>query len=263
MNRRVVVTVIDDQGRTVSAAGVGEAIRPWSRPSPGMTDCCSEVLSRLDKLDDIAKILKDLADQNADLRRQLDALKQAQQVLESKANQPPAVRPPRRLVPWPPAPLPKQTAPKFQAMGVNVGQDSNGNTPRPARAAFRPFRRSLRVPGAGRISVLQGREGRPVGPRFGGPHRPFPGRPVRQLQDVALSGNQNGGTLGQAALTLDYIFKYGQSGVRDLRVPEQRRDQQRGGVLANGVTWPDLFTQRFPAGGESGGRQLVVRPVGQ
>ena len=27
MNRRVVVTVMDDQGRTVSAAGVGDAIR--------------------------------------------------------------------------------------------------------------------------------------------------------------------------------------------------------------------------------------------
>ena len=58
MNRRVVLTVTDDQGRTVSAAGVGEAIRAIEPPKPaasGMTDCCSEVLKRLDKLDDIAK----------------------------------------------------------------------------------------------------------------------------------------------------------------------------------------------------------------
>src|SRR5262249_53367785 len=68
MNRRVVVTVTDDQGRTVSAAGVGEAIKAIEPPKPqaaGMTDCCNEVLKRLDKLDDIAKLLKDLADQNA------------------------------------------------------------------------------------------------------------------------------------------------------------------------------------------------------
>src|SRR5271170_2560253 len=89
MNRRVVLTVMDDQGRTVSAAGVGDAIRAIEPPKPqGMTDCCSEVLRRLDKLDDIAKLLKDLADQNADLKKQLDGLKQAQQVLESKVNQP-------------------------------------------------------------------------------------------------------------------------------------------------------------------------------
>src|ERR1700684_2640385 len=64
MNRRVMLTVMDDQGRTVSAAGVGEAIRAIepAKPAPAMADCCADVLRRLDKLDDIAKMLKDLAD---------------------------------------------------------------------------------------------------------------------------------------------------------------------------------------------------------
>src|SRR5215471_12426646 len=59
MNRRVVITVTDDQGRVVSdTASVGQAIRAIEQPKPaGMTDCCSEVLKRLDKLDDIAKLL--------------------------------------------------------------------------------------------------------------------------------------------------------------------------------------------------------------
>src|ERR1700691_2100207 len=91
MNRRVVLTVMDDQGRTVSAAGVGDAIRAIEPPKPaqaaGLTDCCTEVLRRLDKLDDIAKLLQNLADQNAALQKQLDALKQNQQVIESKVNQ--------------------------------------------------------------------------------------------------------------------------------------------------------------------------------
>jgi hypothetical protein len=97
MNRRVALTVTDAQGRTVSAGGPGDAIRAIAQPAPAPAatnpDCCNEVLKRLDKLDDIAKMLKDLGDQNADLRKQLadlkaaqDAMKQGQQVLESKVN---------------------------------------------------------------------------------------------------------------------------------------------------------------------------------
>ena len=65
-----------------------------------MTDCCTEVLKRLDKLDDIARLLKDLADQNAQLKKDLDALKNQQAVLESKVNQPP---PAPGAMPAPPA----------------------------------------------------------------------------------------------------------------------------------------------------------------
>src|SRR5262249_35217982 len=51
MNRRVAVAVMDEQGRTVSAAGVGDAIRAIEPAKPtqtaGLQDCCSEVLRRL------------------------------------------------------------------------------------------------------------------------------------------------------------------------------------------------------------------------
>src|ERR1700722_8474742 len=98
MNRRVSLTVTGEDGRTISAAGSpGQAIRAIapSTPTPaGMTDCCSEVLKKLDRLDDIAKMLKDLGDQNGDLKKQLNDLKAAQQVLESKVNQPPPPAPP-------------------------------------------------------------------------------------------------------------------------------------------------------------------------
>ena len=111
----------------------GEAIRAICTrpPAAGVADCCNEVLKRLDKLDDIAKMLKDLGDQNADLKQQLDDLKAAQQVLESKVNQPP---PPRR-----PAAYRREVGhevtkeidgeePKFQMLGMNVGMDDTGNT---------------------------------------------------------------------------------------------------------------------------------------
>src|SRR5579862_3453309 len=59
MNRRVVLTVMDAQGRTVGAGGAGDAIRALNAapaPAPAANaDCCNEVLKRLDKLDDIAK----------------------------------------------------------------------------------------------------------------------------------------------------------------------------------------------------------------
>jgi len=98
MNRRVAMTVLDDKGQPVGAGGAGDAIR--AMPQGGMADCCSEVLKRLDKLDEIQRLLKDLADQNAALRKEVgdlksaqdslkagqDALKQGEQVLESKLN---------------------------------------------------------------------------------------------------------------------------------------------------------------------------------
>src|SRR5258708_6662997 len=85
MNRRVVLTVTDEQGRTVSAGGAGDAIRALSQPDPNAkaaADCCNEVLKRLDKLDEIAKMLRDLADQNAALRKELADLRQAEQDLQ-------------------------------------------------------------------------------------------------------------------------------------------------------------------------------------
>src|SRR6202158_1883661 len=44
MNRRVALTVLDDQGRTVGAGGAGDAIRAMQPAPAGVTDCCSEVL---------------------------------------------------------------------------------------------------------------------------------------------------------------------------------------------------------------------------
>ncbi len=245
MNRRVVVTVMDDQGRTVSAAGVGEAIRAIEPPKAGMTDCCSEVLRRLDKLDDIAKALKDLADQNADLRRQLAALRQAEQVLESKANQPAA-----------PAPAPVTTAaavdtsrnePKFQSMGLNVGQDSRGSTTASAKGRFfGAFAEHYAFQAQGEyIYTREDKEGQldlGLVDRIGR----FQAGVFSSFKYVSLEGNQSGGTLGQAAVTLDYIFPWGKVGLfGTYAFMNNALINSEAAVLANGVTSPDLFTQRY------------------
>src|SRR5579862_3314811 len=132
MNRRVVLTVTDEQGRTIGAGGPGDAIRAIANAAPpaGVADCCSEVLKRLDKLDDIAKMIKDLADQNAALRKDLDGLRQNQAAMEARLNQP---------APQAPAPpsatevanavtkqLDAEKTPKFQLLSANAGPDGNG-----------------------------------------------------------------------------------------------------------------------------------------
>ncbi len=223
MNRRVSLTVTDAQGKTVSAAGsAGDAIRAIE-PAAGVADCCSEVLKRLDKLDDIAKMLKDLADQNADLKKQLGDLKNAQQVLESKVNQPAAAP----AAPSAPAPTAEEVGkevakqieahkdPRFQLLGVNIGADDTGNTTFTGKGRFfAPMGERFGFQADAEYLYFKNqREGQFD---FGLVDRLTPHFQVGlfgSFKHVTLTQYQNGGTLGQAAFTADYIFKRGKLGV--------------------------------------------------
>lgn len=252
MNRRVVMTVTDDQGRTVSAAGVGEAIRAIEPKQAGMTDCCSEVLKRLDKLDDIAKMLQGLQDQNAQLRRDLDAMKQQQQVLESKANQP--VTPPptaeqvgQQVEKAVDTALAKNQQPKFQLLGVNIGADQDGNVTATGRGRFfGVFEDHFAVQAQAEYMYFKThKEGQfDIGlvDRVGR----FQAGLFSSIKNVSLAGNQNTGTLGQAAFTMDYLFHWGKIGVfgtyafkNDAIINNVRT------TLPNGIISPDLFTQTY------------------
>jgi hypothetical protein len=220
MNRRVSLTVMDAQGKTVGAGGAGEAIRAIQPAAPaGVADCCSEVLKKLDKLDDIAKMLKDLGDQNADLKKQLNDLKAAQQVLESKVNQPPP--------PAPPAPptasevgkevakeLEAKKEPKFQMLGMNVGVDDTGNTTFSGRGRyFSPFGEHFAFQAQAEYMYFKtDREGQldfGMVDRMGHLQAGL----FASFKHVTLTQYQNGGTLGEGALTVDYIFKRGKIGL--------------------------------------------------
>ena len=229
MNRRVSLTVMDSGGKSVGAAGgsAADAIRAIQpQPAAGVADCCSEVLKKLDKLDDIAKMLKDLGDQNAALKQQLadlkgaqDALKQSQQVLESKVNTPP-----------PPAPVPptanevgKEVAreleakkePKFALLGVNVGIDDTGNTTFTGKGRyFSPFGEHFGFQSEAEYLYFKGqREGQfdfGLVDRFT-PH--LQAGLFASFKYAGLTQVQKGGALGQGAFTLDYLFKGGSLGV--------------------------------------------------
>ncbi len=250
MNRRVVLTVMDENGRTVSAAGVGEAIRALE-PKPaagGMTDCCSEVLKRLDKLDDIAKALKDLADQNAALQRQIDALKQGQQVLESKANQPtPAGLTPDQVETAVAKELDKRVQPKFQLLGVNVGEDSNEHVTASAKGRFfGPFGEHYAFQAQGEYLYYKDQKEGQVDMGLVDRMGRFQAGVFGSFKHVALSGNQNGGSLGQASITLDYIFKHGKVGAYGTYAfLNSAMINSVAAVLPNGVVSPDLLNERF------------------
>ena len=59
--------LLDEQGTDRQrAGGIAEAIECAAKPTGAMSkDCCDEILKRLDRLDEIAKMLRDMADQNA------------------------------------------------------------------------------------------------------------------------------------------------------------------------------------------------------
>ena len=251
MNRRVVVTVMDAQGRTVSAAGIGDAIRSLEAPKPqtaGMTDCCSEVLRRLDRLDDIARALKDLADQNAALRRDLDAMKQGQQVAESRANQPaPPAAPPIDVAGEVGKALDARRQPRFQVLGANIGADSNRDLTFTGKGRFfGPFADHYAFQAQAEYMYFktqkEGQFDLGLVDRIGR----FQAGLFASFKHVSLSGNQRGGTLGQGSLTLDYLFKWGRIGVFGTKgFLDNALINSSPLVLANGLTTFDVLTQRY------------------
>jgi hypothetical protein len=226
MNRRVAIMVTDDKGQSVGDGSTGEAIR--AIPG-GLADCCSEVLKRLDKLDEIQRMLKDLADQNAAMKKELDDLKQGQQVIESKLNQTPVAPPAPANPPGGPggpggpgipgaggnngAANPPSRPSPFQLLGLNVGADGTGNTTFTGKGRFfAPMSHNTAFQAQGEYLYYKTqREGQ------------FDIGLVQRMKNVqaglfasfkhvTLVGDQSGGNLGQAALTVDYIFKYGKIG---------------------------------------------------
>ncbi|HSP68027.1 MAG TPA: OmpA family protein [Bryobacteraceae bacterium] len=257
MNRRVVLTVTDEQGRTVGAGGAGDAIRAITNTAPpppaaGVADCCSEVLKRLDKLDDIAKMLRDLADQNAALRKEVDGLRQNQQAMEARLNQP-APQPPK-----PPSASEVATevtrqidaakTPKFQLLGANVGADSNGDITFTGKGRFfDTMGTRFGFEAQGEYYYMRGqREGQfDVGlvDRLG---RRVQAGLFASFKHVTLSGDQSGGTLGQGALAIDYLFSRGRVGIFGTKgFMDNALVNRANEVNASGVLLRNVILERY------------------
>ncbi|HZU26475.1 MAG TPA: OmpA family protein [Bryobacteraceae bacterium] len=247
MNRRVVLTVTDQNGKTVSAAGVGEAIKGIeAQPNT----CCQDILKRLDKLDEIAQMLKDMAAQNAGLKDQLADLQKREKALEDQVNGMPKPLTGSQTAAVVDQRLEKFRDPRFSLLGFNVGRDTFNDylTVDASGRFFAPFKDHFAFQAQGEYMYfhdwheaqfdfgLVNRVGQAQVGAFG------------SFKHVDLAGYQNGALLGQAAITYDILFSRGKVGVFGTK------SFLNGGVInsanatfVNGagatVTAPNLFTE--------------------
>jgi len=243
MNRRVALILTDGQGRTVSEGGAADAIRAMQNSTRAAVDCCNEIMKRLDKLDTLERMLKDLADQNAGLRNELaglkqgqDSLRQAQDALRAaQANAGPqgaagAAAQSAADMPKPPtaAEVARAVAdqvdakkdPRFQLLGVNAGVNGMGDLTFSGKGRyFAPFggRFALQT----EAEYMHNRDLLNHTRREGQFDIGLVDRLGRRVQAgiftsfkyISLPEQQNGATLGQGAVTLDYLFSRGRVGI--------------------------------------------------
>ena len=140
MNRRVYMTVTDGAGKVISAGGIGDALNAMG----GMSKkCCDDILRRLDKLDEMADLLRRLAADNDALKRELADIKKSQADLDSyvrglkfpagpegpaaAAAQPTPAVAPVPAAPTPLSPLPSSSLLRYSSVNFNAGADTYGD----------------------------------------------------------------------------------------------------------------------------------------
>ena len=233
INRRVVLTLKDAAGKVVSAGGVSEAIHSFDELLKKQEECCSQILKRLDKLDDILAALKDLRGENdrlkgevADLRTQQSALRDQQNGLKEQV-----AGLPKPLTAKETTDIAKTEGlaaideaqrrnKKFSLLGLNVG---------PTYGAGRTG--NFTVSGRGQFFSPFGGSGSHA-VQAQGEYMYYPGRQEGQF-DIGLVNRwnnvqaglfssfkylsvreyQSGGALAQGAFLVDYLFSRGKVGL--------------------------------------------------
>jgi hypothetical protein len=258
INRRVVLTVTDQNGRTVSAGGVGAAISAIDQGAarPGLP-CCDDILKRLDKLDDIARMLRELTDQNAGLRREIDTLKSQQAALDNKVNALPKPLSEQQTAQVVEQQVLKARDPKFALLGLNVGADDRRDITFTGKGRFfAPFRERFAVQIEGEYLYFKSQqEGQGDIGLVARPVPSFQAGLFASFKHVNLRGAADGGNLGQGAVTLDWLFGRGKLGVfgtkgfMNTATIDTRNLQFISGANADGTarfsTAPNLFVEQF------------------
>jgi hypothetical protein len=229
MNRRVALVLTDGSGKIIREGGIGDILAALNNIQDMLKkqeECCSQILKRLDRLDDILAAVKDLRGENDKLQAQLNDLRNQHNQL-------------RDQVAGLPKPLSEQQTTniahteaigavdeaqkrnkKFSLLGVNIGP------------AFGPGRTGdYTFSGRGQYFSPFGGDGlRAV--QAQGEYMYYPGRQEGQF-DIGLVNRwnsiqagvfasfkylqfkqyQTGGGLGQAAFLLDWVFNRGRIGV--------------------------------------------------
>jgi hypothetical protein len=225
MNRRVVLTVTDGQGKIVAAGGATEVMPTLSELLKKQEECCATILKRLDKLEDILAALRDIKGENDRLKGQVAELQNQEKALEDKVN-------------GMPKPLSKDETTviaekagtdalneaqtrnkKFSLLGLDVGP-TMGNRPSG----------DVTIQGRGQFFSPFGGDGSHA-VQAEAEYMRYPGRQEGQF-DIGLVNRwdhlqaglfssfkyirfgeyENGGSMGQGAFLLDYLFSRGRIG---------------------------------------------------
>jgi hypothetical protein len=225
MNRRVVMTVTDGQGKIVAAGGCTEVMPTLADLLKKQEECCNNILKRLDKLDDILAALRDLKGENDRLKGQVAELQGQEKALETQVN-------------GLPKPLSKQETTtiaeqagtdalneaqnrnkKFSLLGLDVGP-TLGNRPTG----------DVTVHGSGQFFSPFGGDGTHA-VQAQGEYIRYPGDQEGQFdiglvnrwdhleaglfssfKYIRLDEYANGGSMAQGALLIDYLFSRGRIG---------------------------------------------------
>jgi len=227
MNRRVVMTVTDGQGKIVAAGGATEVMPSLADLLKSQQECCAQILKRLDKLDDILAAVRDLKGENDRLKGQVADLQNQEKALEAK-------------VAGLPKPLSKEETTtiaetagtnalneaqnrnkKFSLLGLDVGPTFAGGRPQG----------DVTVHGSGQFFSPFGGDGTHA-VQAQGEYIRYPGDQEGQFdvglvnrwdhlqagmfasfKYIRLGGDTSGGSMGQGAFLVDYLFSRGRIGL--------------------------------------------------
>ena len=213
MNRRVNLAVTDPQGRNVSAAGVGDAIRNLNAATGGpaaMADpkCCDEILKRLDKLDDILALLRGMKADHDGLKKEVEGLKASSTQATTAANAAAAAAAaaPRREEMSAAAAkatdeaMAKVANKKLSLLGLNAGADSQGQLTFTGKGRFfNPFNDSVALQAEGEYMYFRDRQEGQFDLGLVNRYKQVQMGLFSSFKNVSIREFQNGGTLGQAA----------------------------------------------------------------
>jgi len=221
MNRRTMLYVTDANGKPVSAGGVGDAIRNLNAATGGPAaaadpKCCDEILKRLDKLDDILALLRSMKADHDKLAGEVARLKDENQKLAAAPPVPPATKQDvaeisKKTVE---EALAKSSSPKWSILGANAGADNQGRLTFTGKGRyFAPIGKSSALQSEAEFMYFRDRSEGQFDAGFVQRFENIQMGLFSSFKHATFREYQSGGTLGQGALAVDYIFKRGRVGL--------------------------------------------------
>ena len=226
INRRVVLTVTDGNGNIIGAGSGPQVVNALDDRLKKLEDCCTTILKKLDKLDDILAAIRDLKNENDRLKADVAMLKQRPDRPFPEITKPLTADQTREIAKEAATEAQNEAEAKrkkFALLGINAGPTTYGGLNFNGSARFfAPFKETHAFQAQGEYSyygtdsaVVNKDQGRQEGQFDIGLVNRFDNLQVglfSSFKYVNLAEYQSGGTLGQGALTVDYVFKRGRVG---------------------------------------------------